>query len=143
MSQPIRILIAEDDPDDFSFIAEACKQLLPPISLIWAQNGKEVFSELAKCAEGSLPFLISLDFNMPFLNGLQALKKLKENDRYKNIPAVIYSSSVNERYKNEVLEIGAAAYVVKGTSIEEIEQNVRNILQVSPEISNSLGDPKG
>ena len=142
MSQPIRILIAEDDPDDFSFIAEACKQLLPPVSLIWAQNGKEVFSELAKCGEGSLPFLISLDFNMPFLNGLQALKKLKGNERYKNIPAVIYSSSVNERYKNEVLENGAAAYLVKGTSIEEIEQDVRNMLQTSPEISNSLDGPK-
>ena len=140
MSQPIRILIAEDDPDDYSFIADACKQLLPPVSLIWAQNGKEVFSELAKCSEESLPFLISLDYNMPFLNGLQALKKLKENERYKNIPAVVYSSSTNERHKSEVLESGAAAYLVKGTSIEEIEQDVRNMLMTSPEISNSLGE---
>jgi DNA-binding response OmpR family regulator len=116
---------------------------LPPVSLIWAQNGKEVFSELAKCSEESLPFLISLDFNMPLLNGLQALKKLKETDRYKNIPAVVYSSSINERHKNEVLESGAAAYLVKGTSIEEIEQDVRNMLMASPEISNSFGEPKG
>ena len=138
MSQPIRILIAEDDPDDFSFIADACKQLLPPVSLIWAQNGKEVFSELAKCEEESLPLLISLDYNMPFLNGLQALRKLKENERYKNIPAVVYSSSVNEQYKSEVLKNGAAGYLVKGTSIEEIEHNVRNMLQMAPEIGNSL-----
>ena len=138
MSQRIKILIAEDDPDDFSFIADACKQLLPPVSLIWAQNGKEVFSELAKCNEESLPFLISLDYNMPFLNGLQALKKLKENDLYKNIPAVIFTSSANEYYKSEVLKNGAAAYLVKGSSIEEIEHNVRNMLKMSPEIGNSL-----
>jgi len=128
MSQRIKILIAEDDPDDFSFIADACKQLLPPVSLIWAQNGKEVFSELAKCNEESLPFL----------NGLQALKKLKENDLYKNIPAVIFTSSANEYYKSEVLKNGAAAYLVKGSSIEEIEHNVRNMLKMSPEIGNSL-----
>ncbi len=138
MSQSIKILIAEDDPDDFSFIADACKQLLPPVSLIWAQNGREIFSELAKCSEGSLPFLISLDYNMPFLNGLQALKKLKENDLYKNIPAVVYSSSVNEEYKSEVLKNGAVAYLVKGSSLEEIEDNVLNMLKMSPEISSSL-----
>lgn len=82
--------------------------------------------------------LISLDYNMPFLNGLQALRKLKENERYKNIPAVVYSSSVNEQYKSEVLKNGAAGYLVKGTSIEEIEHNVRNMLQMAPEIGNSL-----
>lgn len=142
MSQPIRILIAEDDPDDFSFIADACKQLLPPVSLIWAQNGKEIFSELAKCEEETLPLLISLDYNMPFLNGLQALQKLKENARYKDIPAVVYSSSVNEQYKSEALKNGAAGYLVKGSSIEEIERNVRNMLQMAPEIGNSLDDPR-
>lgn len=75
---------------------------------------------------------------MPFLNGLQALKKLKENDLYKNIPAVVYSSSVNEEYKSEVLKNGAVAYLVKGSSLEEIEDNVLNMLKMSPEISSSL-----
>ena len=134
MSQPITILIAEDDPDDFAFISDACKQILPLVSLIWAQNGKEVFSELAKCHERSLPYLISLDFNMPYLNGLQVLKMLKGNDRYKNIPAVIYSSSINEQYKEEVLESGAAAYLTKGSSIRQIENDVREMLNTSPAI---------
>jgi len=140
MTKPITILIAEDDPDDYLFIADACKQIMPPISLIWAQNGKEVFAELAKCDESSLPYLISLDFNMPYLNGLQALKKLKENELYKDIPAVVYSSANNQRYKEEVLENGALAYVVKGTSMEEIENDVRSILSKSPAISKELSD---
>ena len=49
---------------------------------------------------------------------------------------------MNERYKNEILENGAAAYLVKGTSIEEIERDVRNMLQASREISNFLGAPR-
>lgn len=138
MTKPITILIAEDDPDDYLFIADACKQVMPPISLIWAQNGKEVFAELAKCDENSLPYLISLDYNMPYLNGLQALKKLKESDRYKDIPAVVYSSALNQRYQDEALENGALAYVVKGTSMEEIENDVRNILSKSPAINKKL-----
>ena len=140
MTKPITILIAEDDPDDYLFIADACKQVMPPISLIWAQNGKEVFAELAKCDENSLPYLISLDYNMPYLNGLQALKKLKESDRYKDIPAVVYSSALNQRYQEEALENGALAYVVKGTSIEEIENDVRNILSKSPAINKKLSE---
>lgn len=138
MLSGLSILVAEDDSDDFSFIEEACKNIAPQIRIMWVKNGAEVFIALDKSSEDKLPCLIILDFNMPYLNGLQVLHKLKQSDRYKTISTVIYSSGVNLANVNEVLKLGAFGYFEKSNTAGKIEEDIRKLLTASSLIKEHL-----
>ena len=74
--------------------------------------------------------LIVLDLNMPILNGTQTLRKIKEDDRFREIPVVIYSTSVNSIEKEECFKLGALDYLVKPSSFSdsvEIAKTLRRI----------------
>ena len=89
------ILYAEDDHDDFESVKEALEQLSPHYTLLQAKNGTEVLSYFEN--EGNrLPRLVVLDLNMPVMNGKETLLWLKENDRLKNIPVMIFTTSSRE-----------------------------------------------
>ena len=105
------ILLAEDDSDDYIFLAEALNKTAGPHALLRAANGLECLSLLKKAPK--LPDLIFLDLNMPIKNGLECLCAIKDNDALDDIPVIIYSTShyikdIDAAYKN-----GAHYYIVK------------------------------
>jgi CheY-like chemotaxis protein len=106
-----RILLAEDDSDDYIFLAEALNKISSSHELIRAANGIECLSLLKKAVE--LPDLIFLDLNMPIKNGLECLCAIKDNEAFDDIPVIIYSTShyikdIDAAYKND-----AHYYIVK------------------------------
>jgi CheY-like chemotaxis protein len=110
MNEFRKILVAEDDSDDYTFIAEALKKVTPTFEVERAKNGLECISYL-KSEEK--PDLIFLDLKMPTTSGLECLKFIKETDKIKQIPVVIYSTShymrdIDCAFKNE-----AHYYMVK------------------------------
>jgi CheY-like chemotaxis protein len=89
------ILYAEDDQDDFEVLKDALMQLTDRFDLVQAENGTGVISYLDQ-HPSDLPCLIVLDLNMPIMDGKQTLKWLKEHPGYKNIPAMIFTTSSRE-----------------------------------------------
>jgi DNA-binding NarL/FixJ family response regulator len=65
---------------------------------------------------------------MPLLNGLETLKALELNERFKKIPKIIYSSSSLSYYKNLSYAANAKGYITKGTTLDEIKYNVQEML---------------
>ena len=47
------------------------------------------------------------------MNGTETLRALKENEAFKNINTIIFSTSVNEKEKSECLQLGALSYIIK------------------------------
>jgi len=92
-NKPI-ILYAEDDFDDFESIKEALGQLSDQQILLHAKNGQEAISFIENAT--ILPSLIVLDLNMPVIDGKEVLRWLKENDEYKNISVMIFTTSSRE-----------------------------------------------
>lgn len=70
--------------------------------------------------------LILLDYNMPGMNGLEGLERLRS--RYPYLPVVIVSASLERRLVYGALERGAAGFIPKSLPRSEIMQAVRNIL---------------
>jgi CheY-like chemotaxis protein len=98
----------------------------------FVEDGEKLILWLDEVEAGtSLPSLIVLDLNMPRMNGTQTLKALKNNSRYKNIPVIIFSTSVNIIEMDECLKIGAVSYVVKPVTYKDCLQTARSFYDFS------------
>lgn len=93
-SKKTLILYAEDDMDDFESIREALDQLSDNYELYHAKNGSEVIPYLEQTP--NLPNLIVLDLNMPVMNGKEVLIWLRKQDKFKNIPVMVFTTSSRE-----------------------------------------------
>ena len=68
---------------------------------------------------------------MPRMNGTQTLKHLKSNDRYRNIPVIIFSTSINVIEKDECLKTGAVSYIVKPVTYKECLETAKSFYDFS------------
>jgi CheY-like chemotaxis protein len=122
------ILLGEDDPDDQEMLTEVFSSIDRSFILLFVNNGKEVISALTKLHDDQLPCLIVLDYNMPGLNGSDILKEVGQNERYKDIPKVVWSTSGSDKFKKLCLELGALDYVIKPSTSNELEKIARYML---------------
>lgn len=124
------ILIGEDDADDQEMLKEVFTSIDASFVLFFVDNGKEVLSALEKLKDEQLPCLILLDYNMPGLNGADILCELGTNERYKNIPRIVWSTAGSEKFRNRCLELGATDYVIKPNNMAGLEEAARYILSI-------------
>ena len=118
--QLCNILIADDDADDVSILEDAIKDLHAHTILAYVENGRAAMELLNKhYAAGHVPNLIVLDINMPKMNGAETLNAIKMDERFKHIPVVIYSTSINPVEKDRCLSLGAHSYMIKPSSLKE------------------------
>src|SRR4051794_11085904 len=92
------VLYAEDDNDDIEFVKEAFSQHSTDVELIAFPDGLEVLSYLRNLpSDHPAPCLIILDINMPRLDGKETLIKLRNLHRYRDIPAILFTTSSQPR----------------------------------------------
>jgi two-component system response regulator len=123
------ILIAEDDPDDRFLIKKAFEENKAGETVHFVDNGIKALEYLKKIQEEnhSYPNLIILDLNMPFKNGKEVLKEIKEDVVLKKIPVVIFSTSSNESVIDKCYELGANTYIIKPISFEQLLKVVERL----------------
>lgn len=115
-----RILVVDDDTDDWIILGDAMSELDAAGYVWFALHGTDLLDKLQILhGENSLPDLIILDLNMPKMSGTQLLQNLKADQRFKDIPIIIYSTSVNILEKKACLGYGATAYITKPVSQSE------------------------
>ena len=125
MQKNATIFLIDDDVDDQEIFALALAEIDQSYSCITARNGLEA---LTKLKDGLVkPDFIFLDLNMPRMNGKQCLEELKKHPTYNNIPVVVYSTSSETRDKDQILTMGAAAFVTKPPEIQALIESLRNI----------------
>jgi CheY-like chemotaxis protein len=91
LSKKIRIWIVEDDADEQLFLQEGFNKTgLFDIERFFF-NGQELLEELKATHMEALPEIILSDLNMPLLNGVETLQKVKSHHAFSKIPFVIFS----------------------------------------------------
>jgi two-component system response regulator len=115
MNTLITILIAEDDDDDTALLKYAFKEVGIINPLCFVEDGEELleFLKSAEAGKVKMPGLIFLDLNMPKIGGHEALKLMKENLLWKDIPVLVFSTSDFKDDIKQVYALGAASYIVK------------------------------
>jgi CheY-like chemotaxis protein len=118
------ILIAEDDSDDVDFFKEAVKENCPMVEVTVAEDGKKLLSVLETIP---IPDIIVLDLNMPYVNGKDCIKAIRQKDKFHNVPIVVYSTSSNQYDMEYCLSNGANHYLIKPGTYSAISQLVHKL----------------
>ncbi|MBX4187075.1 MAG: response regulator transcription factor [Candidatus Doudnabacteria bacterium] len=124
-----KVLIVEDEEILLTALSEELKQ--EGFDAIGAPDGME---GVAKAASEK-PDLILLDLVMPKLDGIGALKQLKESDETKSIPVVILTNLSDYDKVSEALALGAMDYLVKANyRLEELVAKIKTVLHRKEEM---------
>ena len=133
-SKQLNILLAEDDQDDRDFFDEALKEILIPVHLTTVYDGEQLMNYLYKNSK-QLPNVIFLDLNMPRKNGFECLCEIKENEKLKDIPVVVFSTSYprdikyEEEMINRLLKIGAQDFIRKSDNLAQLKEFIHQIIK--------------
>jgi CheY-like chemotaxis protein len=113
MSNPVRILLAEDNPADVYLIEEALREHNVDFTLDVAQDGEQAMAVLTN---GSAQFdVVLLDLNMPKRGGSEVLEKL----RGKRTPVIVLTSSDSPADRMQAMQLGAVHYIQKPTGLDD------------------------
>ena len=138
------ILMVDDDPEDRFIIEDAFRQLKSDVVVRFADSGEIAIDLLhEKFLNGTTPRLIVLDLNMPRMNGTEVLAKLKNDERFKGIPMIIYSTSINPLEREKCMELGAHSYITKPISYSQSIETAKLFLQLSGSVFQEEGKKTG
>ena len=102
-----------------------------------ASNGMEALAQLADHTVA----VMMVDINMPTMNGIQLLKRIKDNDRLKDIPIVIASTEGSKQRIEQIQEYGAFGYVRKPFQPEQLRDVLKPLLGVKDDAGSEDGEP--
>jgi CheY-like chemotaxis protein len=126
----ILITLADDDEDDRLFFTDAFDEMKIKTVVNTVNNGRELI-EFLDHPESVLPNIIFLDLNMPILNGIECLKEIKLNDRFKDIAVAIYSTSSSEADVENTFVLGANIYIKKPSSFNELKKILSDVVTIN------------
>lgn len=149
MAKPLRILVAEDDPNDILLLQRAMAKNGLAASVEFVRDGQEAIDYLQALkfsdhsVDPSLPTLLLLDLKMPRLSGFEVLEWLRQQPRFEKMLIAVFSSSDHPADRSRACALGAHSYLVKPTDPGEFVGVVRELQEYwlrvnSPESSVSL-----
>lgn len=127
------VLLAEDNPNDVRVFnnAVSARDDRALFKLYSVRDGGAVLDFLDNSSgfeSVERPDLVVLNLNMPMLNGMEALKHMKDDPDLRGIPAVIWTISEREEDIRRSFDLGAQGYFVKPVDAPEMEAQVNAIL---------------
>ena len=119
------VLIADDDPDDRELTADALTASAVSGDIRFVHDGQDLLDYLRREGpyrgdETPRPDVILLDLNMPRRTGAEALSDIKTDERLKNIPVVVFSTSRRTEDIQSSYALGAASYVIKPSTFSDL-----------------------
>jgi len=125
------ILLIEDNPDDVALTLRAFKKSNISNRVIVAKDGLDALDYLHGTGQYSgretkeLPAVVMLDLNLPKLDGLEVLRKIRQDELTALIPVVILTSSAEQKDVVEGYRLGANSYIRKPVDFEQFIEAVK------------------
>lgn len=128
-SNSINILVAEDNPTNRRLI-EVYLQKLGHNSF-FAKNGEEAIDQLTKANN---IHMILMDIEMPEMNGIEATRLIRENEKYKDIKIIALTAHALAETKSNCKDVGFDDFLTKPLTIDQLKQKIDAILEKSTEV---------
>jgi CheY-like chemotaxis protein len=120
------ILLLEDDTVDAMTVKRALKDLKILNRLVRAANGEEGLAYL-RDELNPKPCVILLDLNMPKMNGMEFLKVIKADERFKKIPAIVLTTSRDDQERVRGFQLNVAGFIIKPVDYLKFVEAIRII----------------
>jgi two-component system response regulator len=121
----IEILLVEDHAADAELTLRALRNANVTNRIHLARDGAEALAFLQ--GGNRIPRLVLLDLKMPKLDGLEVLRRMRDDPRTKLVPVVILTSSREEPDIHRAYELGANSYIVKPVDFEGFANAVTDV----------------
>jgi len=126
------ILLAEDNPQDVELTIEALTEHKIANNVVAVRDGVEAMEYLNyegqfKNRKKGNPAVLLLDIKMPRMDGIEVLQEIRKNEKLKNLPVVMLTSSREEPDLIKCYELGVNAYVVKPVVFKDFLEAVKHI----------------
>ena len=131
--RPIEVLLVEDNPDDTELTIHALAEGNRSLHLLHLKDGVEALDFIfarkiyeSQRIQNELK-LVLLDLKLPKLDGLEVLRKIREDERTRKLPVVILTSSREKRDIAEAYKLGVNSYVVKPVGFDNYVKTLSSI----------------
>lgn len=127
----IEILLVEDNPHDIKLALHAFRShnLINRVQVV--RDGAEALNVIFAGDQGesfvNCPKVILLDLKLPLIDGIEVLRRLKSDERTRQIPVVIMTASSEEPDIQTCYQLGANSYIVKPVDFDQFTAAVRDI----------------
>lgn len=128
-SNPVYILLADDDEDDRLFFKEAFDTIKKYTVVKTVNDGDELMEYLT--GGGKTPDLLFLDLNMPRKSGMECLMEIKHIDRLKDVAIAIYSTSASEQDIENAFVKGANIYIKKPNDFGTLKKLLEEVITMN------------
>lgn len=122
MAEKPRILLVDDEPAIIKVVSKRLEA--EGFEVLTAMGGLQALA----AAKGEAPDLIVLDLMLPEMNGYEVCTILKQDDRYRKIPIVLFTAKTQERDEKLGHDCGADAYIRKPFQAAELVGTIRRFL---------------
>lgn len=130
----VEVLLVEDNAIDAELTIRSLKKYNMANNLVHVKNGKEavdfIFGTGKYAGERDIshpPKVVLLDIQMPKMNGIEVLEKIKADPRTRSMPVVILTSSKEHPDIQKCYDLGANSYIVKPVNFEGFADAIKNL----------------
>jgi two-component system, chemotaxis family, response regulator Rcp1 len=123
---PVLVLMIEDNPSDVFFLTEVLKQDGWIYDLVLLEDGQTAI-DYVKNPASRRPDVVILDMNLPKRDGAEVLHTIRNNERYKNIPVAVLSTSPKDVVEHQLSKanLSADCTLTKPADFDEYLEVVR------------------
>ena len=127
--RPARILLVEDSVADAKLFAIALDEAGSTSDVMRAEDGDDALRKLTAIVQGDIPRpdVVVLDINLPRVNGIDVLRRIKGDPELRTMPVVVFSTSRADVDIAAAYACGASSYVVKPVDLHRFMDVVRSI----------------
>ena len=128
----VEILLVEDNPGDLQLTLHALERIKLANQIHVVRDGVEALDFLFSTGPYAErpqrnPRVVLLDLKLPRIDGLEVLRRMKEEPRTRTIPVVVLTSSREERDIVESYQLGVNSYIFKPVDFEQFAESVRQL----------------
>lgn len=125
-----RIFLIDDDADDRFIFRTALEMLDPKTEYVEAKDGQEAL-DLISNADFTPPDLIFVDLNMPRVNGLEFVIRIRQSPKYKEIPTYMYTTSASPNERVNAITAGANGYIIKHIRYNDLAKELSDLISAT------------
>lgn len=130
MLNDVTILMAEDDEGHAYLVKRNLERAGITNPIEHFKNGEDILEFLESIREAINPkhsYLMLLDIRMPKVDGIEVLKKIKEDETFKTIPVIMLTTTNNPQEINLCHKLGCSNYITKPIEYDKFVETIRRL----------------